>query len=57
MARWPGTRRKIAERGYGGQHQKLRAQWKSRVDAGQATCHAIICVKPAQRIQPGTWAR
>ena len=51
MARYRGT---TAARGYGGQHQKLRAQWKPAVDAGQAICHAAICLHPSRWIQPGT---
>jgi hypothetical protein len=43
-----------AQRGYGGDHQRLRAQWKPTVDAGQAYCHAVICLKPARHITPGT---
>ena len=43
-----------AQRGYGGAHQRLRAQWKPEVDAGQAWCHAAICLKPDRHIQPGT---
>lgn len=49
--RWRG---KTAARGYGGQHQRLRAQWKPAVDAGQAWCHAAVCLKPSRRITPGT---
>ena len=49
--RWTGT---TAQRGYGGQHQRLRAQWKPTVDAGQAWCHAVVCLKPSRRITPGT---
>jgi hypothetical protein len=49
--RW---RDKTAARGYGGEHQRLRAQWKPTVDAGQAWCHAAICLQPARWIQPGT---
>jgi hypothetical protein len=55
MARWPAApRRTTKQRGYSGQHQKLHAQWKPAVDAGQVNCHATICVKPTRRIQPGT---
>jgi len=51
MARYYGS---TASRGYGGDHQRLRAQWKPKVDAGQAFCHAAICLKPTRWIQPGT---
>jgi hypothetical protein len=49
--RWRG---KTAARGYGGGHQRLRAQWKPAVDAGQAWCHAVVCLKPSRHITPGT---
>ena len=51
MPRYYGT---TTQRGYGSQHQKLRAQWKPIVDAGQAWCHATTCLKADRRIQPGT---
>ena len=35
-------------RGYGTQHQKLRARMKPIVDAGQ-----VICARCGERIQPG----
>jgi hypothetical protein len=69
VARWTGTttqrgyRRRVttrrplaktADRGYGGPHQKLRAQWKPLVDAGRVSCHAAICLKPSRQIIPGT---
>jgi len=43
-----------AARGYGRDHQRLRAQWKPVVDAGRASCHAAVCLKPTRWIQPGT---
>jgi hypothetical protein len=49
--RWTGT---TTQRGYGHPHQRLRARWKPTVDAGQAFCHAVICLKPTRHIQPGT---
>jgi len=51
MARTVGT---TVQRGYGTPHKKLRLQWEPIVDAGQAFCHATICVKPSRRIIPGT---
>ena len=51
MARWLA---KTAARGYGGQHQKLRAQWKPTVDAGHAWCTEVICLQPTRWIPPGT---
>jgi hypothetical protein len=49
MARWQGStteRRPTGQRGYGSPHQKLRARWKPLVDAGRASCHAVICLMP-----------
>ncbi len=43
-----------AARGYGGGHQRLRAQWKPAVDAGQVCCHAAVCLMPSRWIMPGT---
>ena len=51
MARYQGT---TAQRGYGGQHQRVRAQWKPAVDAGQAYCAEVTCLEPSRWIQPGT---
>lgn len=45
---------KTAERGYGGEHQRLRARWAPQVAAGKAWCHALICKMPARWIAPGT---
>lgn len=42
MSRHYGT---TSGRGYGSQHQKLRAQWKPLVDSGQVQCHAIVCLE------------
>jgi hypothetical protein len=41
-------------RGYGWAHQRKRAQWKPQVDAGQAYCHAVVCLKGDRWIEPGT---
>ncbi len=49
-ARWRGTT--TAQRGYSGQHPKLRAQWKPLVQAGQVFCHAAICLMPSRWIPP-----
>jgi hypothetical protein len=51
MARWHGT---TTERGYGTAHQKERARWQPVVNAGQAWCHAAVCLKASRWIQPGT---
>jgi hypothetical protein len=42
------------QRGYSGPHQRLKKQWQPIVQAGQAWCHAIICLKPTRWIPPGT---
>jgi hypothetical protein len=48
--RWYGTTK---QRGYSGQHPRLRKQWQPLVDAGLVSCHALICLKEGRRIQPG----
>ena len=49
--RWRGT---TAQRGYGSQHQKLRAKWKPLVDAGMVSCHAGVCLMASRWIPPGS---
>ena len=39
-------------RGYGYQHQQLRAWWKPIVEAGGVLCHAKTCVMPSRTIEP-----
>jgi hypothetical protein len=41
-------------RGYGADHQRLRAQWDAYVQAGDAHCHAAICLEQTRWISPGT---
>jgi hypothetical protein len=53
VQRW-ARRGSTTARGYGSPHQKLRARWKPVVDAGQANCHATVCLMPARLIIPGT---
>lgn len=39
---------------YGAAHQKLRAQWKPRVDAGTVHCHHLpTCQREDTLIHPG----
>jgi hypothetical protein len=45
-----GTRQ---QRGYTSEHDRLRARWKPRVDAGQVDCHNPVCLMPIRRILPG----
>jgi hypothetical protein len=63
MARWKGTTTQrnwqryarkgtTKQRGYAGQHPKLRAQWKPVVQAGRAYCHAVVCLMPDRWIPP-----
>jgi hypothetical protein len=48
------TQPSTTARGYGRDHQQLRAQWKPVVDAGQAWCAEVTCLHPTRWIQPGT---
>lgn len=50
MARTTGT---TTQRGYGSTHQAERRKWKPIVDAGQAHCHAAVCLQLTRRINPG----
>jgi hypothetical protein len=45
-----GTRQ---QRGYDAAHDRLRAQWKPKVDRASVHCHAEVCVMPARLILPG----
>ncbi|MDT5119257.1 MAG: 5-methylcytosine-specific restriction enzyme [Mycobacterium sp.] len=40
-------------RGYDAQHDRLRARWKPKVDAGLVDCHAEVCLLPQRRIWLG----
>jgi hypothetical protein len=44
--RWP--EKKTADRGYGGEHQRLRKEWRDRVDAS-----AVLCARCKRLILPG----
>ena len=39
-------------RGYGYQHQQLRAWWLPIVNAGGVLCHAKTCVMPTRELEP-----
>jgi hypothetical protein len=41
-------------RGYGNEHQRLRAQWQQVINQGHGICHAIVCLEPTRQIPPGT---
>lgn len=41
-------------RGYGTEHQRLRAQLKPVVDAGQGWCTEPVCLMRTRWIPPGT---
>jgi hypothetical protein len=41
------------QRGYDRGHERLREQWKPKVEAGMVDCHAIVCVMPQRRIWLG----
>jgi hypothetical protein len=43
-----------AERGYSGEHARLRRKWTPTVDAGQAHCTETICAYNTRWIPPGT---
>lgn len=45
-----GTRQ---QRGYGSEHDRLRARWKPKVEACTVHCHAKVCVMPVRLILPG----
>ena len=45
--------RSTTERGYGNDHQALRARWAPSVAAGQVFCHARRCLMPNRLIRPG----
>lgn len=40
-------------RGYDRVHDRLREQWKPKVETGQIDCHAEICLMPSRRIHLG----
>lgn len=39
-----------AARGYGRQHQALRAMWRPIVESGEAQCHQAVCIMPTRSI-------
>lgn len=40
-------------RGYTWTHDRLRAQWATRIRTHGAHCHAEHCLEPTRRINPG----
>ncbi len=42
-----------ADRGYGGPHQAERKRWAPKVERGEVECHAVRCLMPNRRIEPG----
>lgn len=48
------TRTSTTARGYGSEHQRLRAQWLPTVESGEAYCHAARCLMKTRWIPPGT---
>lgn len=44
--------RSTTARGYGAEHQRVRAQWAKAVAAGTAECHARICLHATRAIDP-----
>jgi hypothetical protein len=51
-----GTRPRLTttQKGYGAEHQALRAKLAPLVEAGQSFCHEPVCVEPTRWIRPGT---
>lgn len=48
-----GSLRPTGERGYGAEHQRLRADWKRRLAEGEhVECHAAVCFMPSRVIDP-----
>jgi hypothetical protein len=45
----PGS---TTDRGYGADHQAAREHWRPIVEAGHATCAAVICLEPDRAIRP-----
>jgi hypothetical protein len=47
------TKGSTAERGYTGEHVKLKERWRPIVDRGEAHCAEIICLYRTRWIPPG----
>ena len=46
---------RTTDRGYGAEHQALRARWQDQLDAGaQVQCHARHCTRPEELITKHT---
>lgn len=46
--------RSTTARGYGTEHQALRARWASEVAAGRAYCAEVVCIMSDRWIPPGS---
>jgi hypothetical protein len=44
----------VATGDYDWAHRQLRKHWQSVVEAGEAVCHAPICLDKSRRIEPGS---
>lgn len=50
---WARSATSTADRGYGADHQRQRAQLAPIADAGRASCAEVICLEPTRQIEAG----